>query len=57
VVDLDQLAQGMKRSFPDIDRASLRDIVRELQSEYLLYADKDLGNIISIVDTDPLRIP
>jgi hypothetical protein len=46
----------MKRSFPEIDGASLRDIVGELQSEYLLYADKDLGNIISVVDTDFLRV-
>jgi hypothetical protein len=56
VVDLDQLAQGMTRTFPEIDGASLRDIVGELQSEYLLYADEDLDNIISIVDTDLLRV-
>ncbi len=52
VVSFSELARGMKKAFPETSESKLRDIVDDLQKEYLLYADKKQHQLISVVDTD-----
>jgi hypothetical protein len=52
VISLKELAPMIQVPFPELNEARLEEIVRELQSEYLLYADTACNAIISIVDTD-----
>jgi len=57
VVGFGELSQKINTSFPELPEAKLREIVCDLKSEYLLYADEKLRTIISVVDTDDCPHP
>jgi radical SAM superfamily enzyme YgiQ (UPF0313 family) len=52
VIDVHTLCQRINTSCPDMQEPRLKEIVQDLKSEYLLYADDAYQTIISVVDTD-----
>ncbi|MFW6002285.1 MAG: B12-binding domain-containing radical SAM protein [archaeon] len=54
VVSLDQVYNQLNNRHANITLAEIEQIVEELKAEYLLYANEDKSNIVSIIDTSNL---
>jgi radical SAM superfamily enzyme YgiQ (UPF0313 family) len=52
VVSFEKILTQVVGKHPDINRDKLMEIIGNLKSSYLLYANKDLTRIVSIIDTN-----
>jgi len=53
VISFDNIWNKIHDSYPQaLTKGKLSDVIRDLKSAYLLYANDDLSQIISIIDTD-----
>lgn len=50
VTSFETIFKGLKKKFPDLTEKYLTEIIGKLKSHYLLYANRNLTRIVSIID-------
>lgn len=52
VKSLEEMVTGLKSEYPETTAEEIRKITGELRDEYLLYANRDFSEIVSVINTD-----
>lgn len=55
VTSFQSVFQGLSESFPGMTETYLTEIIEALKADYLLYANRDLSRLVTVIDTAQVR--